>query len=243
MLDGSVVPCLDASPTWKRAWRALIASPPSILLALLGTAMLVLGIMLKEDAVGVTLIILAAGTLSFGVVLPNVQKAQVGTTGFTLEMATRVRDEEYAPLLAGHRESLQRLAYLLTGSARQAADLSGEALTRAYADWHRIPSDERLFYLSCAVTRHALGMAALGLLGAQEEDPADSEGADPRLESEALRNLLALPPRLRAVAVLRHYQDLDESQIGRALDLQREEVEAAVADAEARLASARYSES
>ena len=238
-----VVPCLDASPTWKRAWRTLIASPRSLVLALLGTAMLALGIILKEDAVGVPLIIVAAGTLSFGVVLPNVQKAQVGTAGFTLEMATRARDEEYAPFLAGQRESLQRLAYLLTGSARQAADLSGEALTRAYADWHRIPSDERLFYLWCAVTRHALGMAALGLLGPPEEGPADWEGADPRLEMEALRNVLALPPRLRAVAVLRHYQDLDESLIARALDLQREDVEAAMTDAESRLASARSSES
>jgi len=128
-------------------------------------------------------------------------------------------DVEFADWMAARQVALVRTAYLLTGSQHAAEDLVQATLTRLYLSWERISdrqhvdayarrallnehrstwrrSSRRPEVLSDAVPEAALA-------------PAEYDG-----EREAVwRFVQALPPRQRAVIVLRYYEDLSEAQI------------------------------
>jgi len=128
-------------------------------------------------------------------------------------------DVEFADWMAARQVALVRTAYLLTGSQHAAEDLVQATLTRLYLSWDRISDRQHVdaYARRALLNEHrstwrrtsrrpevlsdAVPEAALA--------PAEYDG-----EREAVwRFVQALPPRQRAVIVLRYYEDLSEAQI------------------------------
>ena len=128
-------------------------------------------------------------------------------------------DEKFAEFVAGSLPRLLRFGHVLTGDPESAADLVQEALARTLRAWrrHRI-DDPNAFvrkvmvnsYVSAWRRRRALPVADVSLDGL----PADSDGIQQVDDRDAVwRALAVLPPRQRAVTVLRYYDDLSEAEI------------------------------
>ena len=122
----------------------------------------------------------------------------------------------YAEFVTARWQALFRTAYLLTGSDADAEDLLQNALVKAYLAWDRVTAADspeayvRRIVLNTFVSgkRRAWGretsMAMLPERADPSADPDDRLGLWPRV--------LALPPRQRAVVVLRYYEDLTLQQ-------------------------------
>jgi RNA polymerase sigma-70 factor (sigma-E family) len=109
---------------------------------------------------------------------------------------------------------LLRIAYLLTGSATEAEDLVQTALLRAMHRWHRI--DEPLAYVRRTMANLHISRwrrhRARELLTATVSDRAERDATGPVAERDVLfRALRQLPPRTRAVIVLRYWADVSEA--------------------------------
>jgi RNA polymerase sigma-70 factor (sigma-E family) len=120
----------------------------------------------------------------------------------------------FAEFYADAHAPMTRLAYLLTGSAETAQDLTQDAFVRLHVAWTRV-SDPDAYVRTSVVNacrshhrrrfreRHANAVAA--------QAPAQL-AAD-----ELFDALAALPYRQRAAVVLRYWHDLPEADIAREL--------------------------
>lgn len=118
--------------------------------------------------------------------------------------------------------SLVRFGYVLTGSRSSAEDLVQTALFRTYRRWDRLDNQVDPF----AYVRRTMVNAHISwtrLLSSREQlfaEPPDQPGADDDHDLERLRmwcHLATLPARMRAVLVLRFYEDLSEAEAARVL--------------------------
>jgi RNA polymerase sigma-70 factor (sigma-E family) len=132
--------------------------------------------------------------------------------------------QAYAELVAARAPALLRLAVMLTGSRAEAEDLLQATLVRTQAHAHRIPAmGAPAAYLRRAlVHEHLSGLRRIGrqvrtspLEGHEVAGPDDVAGLDRR--DAAWRMLAKLPPRQRAVLVLRFYEDLPDRDIATVL--------------------------
>ena len=125
-------------------------------------------------------------------------------------------DAAYAEFVTARWAALFRTAYLLTGQHPDAEDLLQTALVKVYASWRRVSgADSPEAYVPTIVVNTFLSSKRgrrLDLTGhfnaslpAYEADTVD------RLDLWEL--VKTLPPRQRAVIVLRFYEDLSEQQI------------------------------
>ena len=130
--------------------------------------------------------------------------------------------------------SLLRTAYLVTGDAGHAEDLVQETLLKVARRWSRVaPMESPLAYARRILVNLALDDSQRRSrhrdeLAAPRRSPDgplpwDSEiswgeaaAADDRLE--LIRAVSELPPRQRAVLVLRYFDDLSESEVASTLD-------------------------
>jgi RNA polymerase sigma-70 factor (sigma-E family) len=115
---------------------------------------------------------------------------------------------------------LLRIAYLLCGDRQQAEDLLQDVLERMYPRWRRVHSSPEA-YARAALTNAAINRARqrkrrVAEAPLPETLPASLNGAvDGPAElvsrrDALLRALADLPPRQRAVIVLRYFDDLSE---------------------------------
>lgn len=130
----------------------------------------------------------------------------------------------FAEFVASRSGSLHRAAYLMVGDVGLAQDLVQEALTKTYVAWPRL----RHHGAAEAYTRKAITTTAITwfrkrswsserVTGAVPEQPQAGH-ADALAERHSLLQALGeLPPRQRAVIVLRYYEDLTERQTAEAL--------------------------
>jgi RNA polymerase sigma-70 factor (sigma-E family) len=129
------------------------------------------------------------------------------------------RDAEFSAFVASRSKALFRTAYLLTGDHGLAEDLLQTALIKTYVSWRRI----RVVEHAEAYARRTLVTTAMSWWRKkswQAEHPTERVperttdlGADAIADREAVwQELRALPPRQRAVVVLRFYEDLTEKQ-------------------------------
>jgi RNA polymerase sigma-70 factor (sigma-E family) len=128
-------------------------------------------------------------------------------------------DAVFTEFVTTRSVSLLRTAYLLTGDRHLAEDLLQTALIKAYPLWGRIREPRAAeSYVRTAMVRtlinwrkrHAWTRERAAADPPDIATPADGDDIDTRVRLWPI--VLALPPRQRAVIVLRYYEDLTESQ-------------------------------
>ena len=136
-----------------------------------------------------------------------------------------MRDErpDFESYAAARWSRLLRTAYLLTGDHHEAEDLVQATLAKVYLGWSRIRGlDEPDAYVHRALVNNNLSRfrkrRVVQLLTARLPERA-REGPASQVEerSSLLTALAALPPRQRAVVVLRYWEDLSEQQVAEVL--------------------------
>jgi RNA polymerase sigma-70 factor (sigma-E family) len=118
--------------------------------------------------------------------------------------------------VAARQRALQRSARMLTGDEQLAEDLVQTTLERVWPHWQRVASDPDAYVRKVMVNTYSSWWrrkwrgehptSVLPEITTVDDDYARADLAD------ALRRLLpTLPPRQRAVLVLRYYDDLTET--------------------------------
>jgi RNA polymerase sigma-70 factor (sigma-E family) len=133
-------------------------------------------------------------------------------------------DEEFRGFFAQHYGRLCRLGFLLTGDPAQAEELAQDALVRTWRRWRLVgkPDNPETYARKVLVNRHrsllrrALVEARYRYRDRPTEGSSDEHPEDAIVLWAATRRL---PPRQRAVLVLRYYEDLSEAQIARVLGI------------------------
>jgi RNA polymerase sigma-70 factor (sigma-E family) len=123
-------------------------------------------------------------------------------------------EASFTAFVADRAHALLRTAYALTGDRHAAEDLVQNALAKAYARWRRIDGEPEP-YVRRMIYNDFVSAWRRGRRHPEISVAEPPERSGPaRLESDtALRMLLrdallALPPRQRAVLILRYFEDL-----------------------------------
>lgn len=131
-------------------------------------------------------------------------------------------EEAFREFVVSRWNALARTAYLLTGDHGRAEDLVQDALERAHRHWGRMErQDAPEVYVRRVMVNQAISWSRrrrfleLPLL-ASHAPPVDPYG-DHDLRDALWTAMATLPPRMRAVLVLRFYEDLTEAEIAAAL--------------------------
>jgi len=134
-------------------------------------------------------------------------------------MQRRTFDAEFAGFVRDHRADLVRTARLLAcGDAHRAEDLVQTALVRAYVAWGRIRRyDHPVAYVRRSIVNAHIDESRRPWWRRERSvaEPPESPGAVPAADDlgDAVRAALgSLPPKMRAVVVLRHWLDLSVEQ-------------------------------
>jgi RNA polymerase sigma-70 factor (sigma-E family) len=126
--------------------------------------------------------------------------------------------ENFGEFVAESLPALLRFGHVLTGDPREAEDLVQEALARSLRRWRRVRVDDPIAYVrTVMVNAHVTRWRRWGArvqLGDVPETAVHDAGLLRREEWDGLRRALAqLPPRQRAVLVLRYFEDLPDPSI------------------------------
>jgi RNA polymerase sigma-70 factor (sigma-E family) len=133
------------------------------------------------------------------------------------------KDEEFRQFVKSCSDGLFRTALLLSGDRGRAEDVVQTALFSTYGAWPRIRDHQRrLAYARRCVLNEWLSWNRRRSNSELPVDPmpetAQAGEQDGLAESKAVLSALSrLPPRQRAVVVLRYYEDLTEVQVARLL--------------------------
>jgi RNA polymerase sigma-70 factor (sigma-E family) len=149
-------------------------------------------------------------------------------------------EETFEEYVRARTPSLSRVAYLLTGDHHLAEDLVQHALLRVVGRWSTLvargdpdPYVRRILYhqhISWWRQSRRVTVAA------DTPDVVDVDPTDAVAESLAVRQALRqLPPRQRAVLVLRYFEDLSEAQAAEILGIRIGTVKSQARDGLARL--------
>lgn len=205
--------CSSHPSVRERAWRAAASSPRTIVLTLFGAASFGLGIVLRSDSAGVTLIMVGSAVICLGVLLPVVQEASVGTGGFSFKRAMAEREDDFSPFVESQTDALHRLVVMLTADSQATVGVIDDTLAHAYGEWPFVPTRHRRFYLVCTAVRRGLGALRVGIaIPNQDEIPA------------GIRPLMDIDARARAAAILHDYAGLDAEDVGRVIGAAVDEV-------------------
>jgi RNA polymerase sigma-70 factor (sigma-E family) len=123
-------------------------------------------------------------------------------------------DEEFAAFVIATQHRLRRVAFLVCGDWHRAEDIVQTALTQVYARWERIrPAEGPVGYARRAVVNAAIDERRRPWRREHTVDRLPDVAAAPAREayggSAIDQAIAALPPRQRAVIVLRYIEDLD----------------------------------
>jgi RNA polymerase sigma-70 factor (sigma-E family) len=125
-------------------------------------------------------------------------------------------DTGFEQFMAAGLPGLLRFGHVLTGDPHRAEELVQAALVKTYRRWGSIRHDQPSAYVRRAMVNTYTSWWRRSRHEAQL--PADFDAAADDAPSYddrelALRALATLPPRQRAVLVLRYYSDLSEAEI------------------------------
>ncbi|MEV5728976.1 MULTISPECIES: SigE family RNA polymerase sigma factor [Streptomyces] len=130
------------------------------------------------------------------------------------------QEAQFQEFVRARWSHLVRTAYLLTGDAHHAEDLTQTALAKAYRSWRRISRSDnpeayvRRMLVSCNSDRFRKRRVPEALTAS----PPERAGSDAAVawvdeRSSLLTALAGLPPRQRAVVVMRYWEDLSEAEV------------------------------
>ncbi len=124
----------------------------------------------------------------------------------------------YEQFVAARWSSLYRTAYLLTGNRPDAEDLVQTALVKTYLSWEKVAAAaspdayvRRILTNAYISGRRPLRVTRERLVDQTPEVGVPATTSDDRLA--LWPHIASLPPKQRAVIVLRYYEDLSEQQI------------------------------
>lgn len=136
------------------------------------------------------------------------------------------RRADFDRFVADSTDALVRTAYLIVWDLGEAEDLVQETLFEVARRWPRVRRMERpVAYARRILVNRALNGSARRTRRRQElvarmppERPAEpGETGEIDGQDELMGALAALPPRMRAVLVLRYFLDLPEAEVAAAL--------------------------
>ncbi|MEY9858880.1 RNA polymerase sigma-70 factor (sigma-E family) [Catenulispora sp. GAS73] len=128
---------------------------------------------------------------------------------------------DFEQFMAARWQSLVRTAYALTGNQQDAEDIAQTALANAYSVWPRIrkADDVTLYVHRILINVYRTGRRRRRVLEVLTAAVPERRGAavaaagdSLHTRDEVVRTLTLLPPRQRAVIVLRYLEDLTEAQ-------------------------------
>jgi RNA polymerase sigma-70 factor (sigma-E family) len=155
---------------------------------------------------------------------------------------------DFAQFYAASWPRLLRTTYAVAGDRQRAEDALQTAFAQAYARWARVSRAQdplayvRKMAVNAALAQHRRAFARRESGGEPPELPVEG-GEDAALaRDEVWTAVRRLPPRQRAVVVLRYYEDLSERQIADVLRCRpgtvKSQAAAALATLRARLGEA-----
>ena len=130
--------------------------------------------------------------------------------------------DDFDAYVAARSPALRRLAVLLTGDDGHAEDAVQSALLAAWRRWDRISRlenvDAYVRTILVNTVRTAGRKRSREVVSGDAPDTATRDRADAIVDRDPLwRALRRLPPKQRAVLVLRFYEDLTEAQTAHVL--------------------------
>ncbi len=153
------------------------------------------------------------------------------------------RDEAaFEAFVAARSDDLMRFAVLLVRDHGHAEDLVQTALVKVYRRWNRIAAVDPYPYVRRVLVTSAASWRRLRttqeIVSLPAHDPAGPDLNDGFGDREQMADALAtLPPRMRAVLVLRYAEDLSEAATAEALGCSLATVKSQTARGLARLRS------
>lgn len=148
---------------------------------------------------------------------------------------------EYSDYVAARWASLYRTANLIAGNASDAEDVLQATLVKLYVKWDKVSVAESVdAYVRRMLVNELLGARRLQLRRREKEHLLHEPVATAPEASERIglwSEIVGLPPRQRAVLVLRYYEDLSEEQTAAALGCSRGTVKSQTHDALKKLRS------
>jgi len=148
-------------------------------------------------------------------------------------------DADFSRFVAERRPALLRFALALSGNGADAEDLVQTALARTAVRWHSIrKKDSADAYVRQAIVRLHINLwrslrSREHPVAAIPEHVATAD--DPETRQVVWAALATLPPKQRAVIVLRYYEDMSEADIAAALGCSRGTVKSQASKAMAHL--------
>jgi len=170
-----------------------------------------------------------------------VPPARPAPPGDVVEAPAAARDPDFRDYVQTRRQSLLRTAYLLTGNLADAEDLVQSALAKTYLAWDRIEDRGALdgYVRRAIINTHISSWRRRRLQEYPTDELPDQAVADHATSSdlqETLRRAVdRLPRRMRAVVMLRYYEDMTEAEVAEALGVSLGTVKSTVARAVAKL--------
>lgn len=143
----------------------------------------------------------------------------------TSAAGSRSRDADFEAWMTARQPALLRTACLLTGETHTAEDLVQTTLAKMYLAWERIADREHVdaYARKTLVNEYrSLWRRPWRRRELSSEQLPEMAGPDPTYDghSDALWDFVAtLPPKQRAVIVLRYYEELTEAETASALGI------------------------
>ena len=154
-------------------------------------------------------------------------------------MSRTPTDDEFTEFVTAAWPGLYRTAYLILGEHQLAEDLVQTALTKTYASWGKVREPAA----ATGYARVVLANTAATWFRRRSwrnEHPTETlpdavTSSDPSDRPAVIDALATLPPRMRAVVVLRYFDDLSVREVAHALSISEGTVKSQTAHALERL--------
>jgi len=133
------------------------------------------------------------------------------------------QEAEFRDYVAAHADRLRRFAYLCCGDWHRAEDAVQTAFVRLYDVWTKTSATSYDHYVRRIVTNvlideHRRGWFRRERVSEALPERSVPDGAQRSVETLTIMDALAkLPPRQRAVVVLRYWEDLSVEQVSEIL--------------------------
>jgi RNA polymerase sigma-70 factor (sigma-E family) len=140
--------------------------------------------------------------------------------------SSAARDAEFTEYLAVRQPALMRTAYLLTGDRHQAEDVLQTSLAKLYLAWDKVNDRNAVdAYVRRIMVNENNSLWRRGWKKREyatdelpEGDP-HSDAYDDGTSDELWQVVQSLPPKARAVVVLRYYEQMSEAETADALGI------------------------